>query len=187
MFQFIGPNFKVFIIHYVSIRNIIPILEVIANEEKTSKKNLFALYEKVRLAISSDIVAPYIKKNTLKVLRLSRSFSEYLFENWKDIDSYICEKATIKIFSREFIAESNSLATSPVIICVSPLLYVARKFINEMCNLKNVHIISDLEVHSALELSTNIRLEIISDIGDGAGAQELKNQSRKIEALKKRI
>lgn len=170
----------------ICIRNIIEILEVIANEEKIYKKNIFALYEKVRLAISPDIVAPYIKKNTLKVLRLSRSFSEYLFDNWKDIDSYICEKTTIKVFSRELSGESISLETDPVIICVSPILYIARKFINEICNLKNVNIISDLEMHSALELSSNIRLEIISDIGDGAGAQELKNQSRKIEALKKK-
>lgn len=50
----------------VSIRNIIPILEVIANEEKVTKKLINSLYEKVRLVISSDIVAPYIKKTLLR-------------------------------------------------------------------------------------------------------------------------
>lgn len=174
----------------VSIRNIIPILEVIANEEKVTKKLINSLYEKVRLAISSDIVAPYIKKNTLKVLRISRSFSEYLNDNWKDIGDFNVDKRIVKSFTREMEALSSAFEDRTTIICISPIMYVAKKFMFEICHLKNIDLISDLEVSYALDVFTNIRFEILADVGDGrifSEEKDLKNETRILQRLRKEM
>lgn len=172
----------------ISIRNIIPILEVIANEEKISKKNINSLYEKVRFEISSDIVAPYIKKNTLKVLRLSRRFSEYLNDNWKEIDDFSVDKEIIKSFIKDVKAMSPYFETRTTIICISPIMYITKKFIFEICHMKNVDVISDLEVSSALDILPNIRFEILADVGDGkifAEEKEFINEARKTQNIRR--
>lgn len=55
----------------ISIRNTIQIFESIADEEMISRNGPLNLYEKVRLSIAPDIVAPLIENNYSKVLRLN--------------------------------------------------------------------------------------------------------------------
>ena len=173
----------------VSIRNIIPIFETIADEEKIPRNGLPHLYEKVRLSIAPDIIAPLIENNCLKVLRLNQKLSEYLFDNGNEIFNFcISERELINSFSKEYVEISGKLDSTPIIICVSAIRHIVKKFINDICHIKNVVVISDTEAASAMEHFSNMRLEVISDLGESTVIPEKKildqNHSEKTEEEK---
>lgn len=173
----------------ISIRNIIPIFETIAAEEKIQRNGLPNLYEKVRLSIVPDIIAPLIENNFLKVLRLNQKLSEYLFDNENEIFNFcISDRELINSFSKEYVEISGKLDSTPIIICVSAIRHIVKKFINDICHIKNVTVISDIEAASAMEHFSNMRLEVISDLGECTVIPEKKisdqNHSEKTEEEK---
>lgn len=159
----------------INIRNIIPIFETIADEEMISRNGPLNLYEKVRLSIAPDIVAPLIENNYLKVLRLNQKLSEYLLENENEIiNYYIYERELIESFSREYNEKHEKLNTTPVVICASSIRHIVKAFFNNNCHIKNVTVISDTEVASTIEHFGNMILEIISDLGENTIIPEKK-------------
>lgn len=159
----------------ISIRNAIQIFETIADEEMISRNGPLNLYEKVRLSIAPDIVAPLIENNFLKVLRLNQKLSEYLLENGNEIiNYYVCEKELIESFSREYNEKRVKLNTTPVVICASSIRHIVKAFFNNNCHIKNVTVISDTEVASTIEHFGNMILEIISDLGENTIIPEKK-------------
>ena len=159
----------------ISIRNTIQIFETIADKEMISRNGPLNLYEKVRLSIAPDIVAPLIENNYLKVLRLNQKLSEYLLENGNEIiNYYVCEKELIESFSREYNGKIEKLDTTPVVICASSIRNIVKAFLNNNCHIKNVAVISDTEVASIIEHFGNMILEIISDLGENTIIPEKK-------------
>lgn len=140
-----------------------------------SRNGPLNLYEKVRLSIAPDIVAPLIENNYLKVLRLNQKLSEYLLENGNEIiNYYVCEKELIESSSREYNEKIEKLNTTSVVICASSIRHIVKAFFNNNCHIKNVTVISDTEVASTIEHFGNMILEIISDLGENTIIPEKK-------------
>ncbi len=151
----------------ISIRNIIPIFETIAAEEKVPRKEISNLYEKIRLSIAPQIIAPLIEKNCLKFFRLNQKLTEYLFDNRNEfINYYVCERELIKSFSKEFEEKSKLLDSAPIVICIGSIRHIVKLFFNKICHLNNVVVIADTEVESVMEHFGYMRLEMISDLGE---------------------
>lgn len=159
----------------ISIRNIIPIFETIAAEEKVPRKGIPNLYEKIRLSIAPQIIASLIEKNCLKFFRLNQKLTEYLFDNGNEIiNYYVCERELIESFSREYNEKIEKLNTTPVVICASSIRHIVKAFFNKNCHIKIVTVIADTEVASTIEHFGNMILEIISDLGENTIIPEKK-------------
>ena len=163
----------------ISIRNIIPILETIATEQKIERIEIPKLYEKIRLSIAPQIIAPLIEKNYLRAFRLNQKLSEYFLDNGNEITKYyVAEREVIKSFTKEFEEKSGKLDSTPIVLCVSPIRHIVETFIHNICHIQNVIVIADTEAASAMEVFGNMCLQIISDFGESTVIPEEKSSEK---------
>ena len=155
----------------VSIRNIVTILETLANYAGISK-NPWELTEKVRQALGLQICMQYAdpEDKKLRVMRLSQGLSE-LVQN----HAYIPEDgsrpyvAFDPVDQRKWIsAISGSLARvnekgyQPIILCVSAIRQLVHVSIER--EMPGVVVLSDMELYGA---GRSVKIEIVDEITDG--------------------
>lgn len=172
----------------VSIRNLIPILEVIANEPKVEREKIQNLVNKVRCAIVQDIIEPIAEKNKVTGLVLPQELYNYLSDHMEGNGEIIFDPVMRRWFDKEAsskIEEMTNQGFSPVVFALTQCRYGIRKLFEEM-GLCKVAIISDDELLIASR-KLNCTLEVFDTIGEGFVApsdnkefEKLQNEINKI-------
>ena len=154
----------------VSIRNIVAILEALANYASISH-NPWDLTAKVREALGLQICMQYADPDhKLRVMRLSQELSElvrsYAVYPPDGSKPYV---AFDPVDRRRWIScVSGSLSMvrqtgyMPIIMCVSPIRQLVRSAIER--EQPGVVVLSDMEIYAA---GSNVSVEIINEIADG--------------------
>ncbi|MCQ2591490.1 MAG: flagellar biosynthesis protein FlhA [Treponema sp.] len=152
----------------VSIRNIVAILETLANYASISK-NPWDLTAKVRETLGLQICMQYADVNDkkLRVLRLSEKLSELVLEHayyppdgskpYVAFDS-VDQRKWISAISRA-IASSNERGYQPIILCVSQVRQLVRSAVER--EMPGVIVLSDMEIYAA---GRSVAVEIIDQI-----------------------
>ena len=152
----------------VSIRNLIPILETISNEQKYERAKLQVLVNKVRCAIIPDVIDSLGDcNNDIKALLFSQKLSEYMFDNLTETGKIAFDPVTRKLFSNEIslkISEIINQGFSPVVLCVEPLRYSVKILLDSQ-GISNIHVLSDMEMTAAIK-KMNISLQVFATIGE---------------------
>ena len=179
--QIIKDVLKVLLEEDVSIRNILPILETLADEEKAEKVSLVDLVGKVRCAIAPDIFSPYVKNNQLNSVLVSADFTNYLIEQESKLERFSYDTSIRKKFIDEF---SNVRKTNGniVLVCHYTGRQVLKKYITNICMLQKVPVVSEVEFISAIKklgFENNLICEIFENF-----AEQQEEQTNKIESKK---
>ena len=152
----------------VSIRNIVTILETLANYAGISK-NPWELTEKVRQALGLQISMQYAdpEDKKLRVMRLSQELSEFVQANeYRPEDGSKPYVAFDPVSRRKWIsAVSASLARvndkgyQPIILCVSQIRQLVHSAIER--EMPGVVVLSDMEIFAA---GHSVSVEIVDEI-----------------------
>lgn len=152
----------------VSIRNLIPILETISNEQKYDRAKLQVLVNKVRCAIVPDIICSLgNSNNNIKALILSQKLSEYMFDNITETGEIVFDPAIRRLVIKELsskISEITVQGISPVVLCAEPLRYSVKLLLVSE-GISNIHVFSDMELSIAVR-NLNISLQVFATIGE---------------------
>ena len=152
----------------VSIRNLLPILDTIANEPKVEREKIQELVNKVRCAIVPEIINPLAEKNKIRGLVLSENLHKYMAEHMEGNGEIFLEPVMRRWFDNEAsskIADMTKQGFTPVVFTLAHCRYGIRKLFEEMC-LPNVSVISDEEVVIASR-KLNYTIDIFDTMGDG--------------------
>ena len=154
----------------VSIRNIITILETLANYAGIST-NPWDLTAKVREALGLQICLQYAdpEDKKIRVIRLSQEFSEMIQEHaYYPPDGSKPYVAFDPVDRRKWLTSvSNSLAKvnergyQPIILCVSAVRQLVKAAVER--EMPGVIVLSDMEIYAA---GRNVAVEIIDEITD---------------------
>lgn len=154
----------------VSIRNIVTILETLANYANVSS-NSWELTEKVRQALGLQICMQYANPTDKKlpVMRLSQDFSQMIWDHAIfPKDGSKPAVALDPVDRRKWIsAISNSYAKvtekgyQPIILCVSNVRQLVHSAIER--EMPGIVVLSDMEIYSA---GRNVSIEIIDEISE---------------------
>lgn len=151
----------------VSIRNIVEILETMANYASVST-NTWDLTAKVRESLGLQICMQYVDQDKkLRVMRLSQDLSELIQEHaFYPKDGSKPYVALDPVDRRKWIscvssalAKVSQLGYMPIILCVSSVRQLVRSALER--EQPGVVVISDMEIYAA---SNNISVEIVSEI-----------------------
>src|SRR5574344_2095271 len=156
----------------VSIRNIVEILETMANYASVSK-NTWDLTAKVREALGLQICMQYVDQDKkLRVMRLSQDLSELIQDHaFYPQDGSKPYVALDPVDRRKWIscvsdalAKVSKLGYMPIILCVSSVRQLVRAALER--EQPGVVVISDMEIYAA---TSNISVEIVSEISEEEG------------------
>ena len=154
----------------VSIRNIVTILETLANYASVTK-NPWELTEKVREALGLQICMQYADQDDkkLRVMRLSQDFSElvqnhayYPPDGSKPYVAFdpVDRRKWIKSIS-DSLSRVNEKGYQPIILCVSAVRQLVRSAVER--EMPGVVVLSDMEVYAA---GRNVTPEIVDEISE---------------------
>lgn len=159
----------------VSIRNIVSILEALANYASISH-NPWDLTAKVREALGLQICMQYVDQSKrLRVLRLSAELSElvqnhavYPQDGSKPYVAFdpVDRRTWIRCVSAG-LAKASQNGYLPIILCVSPIRQLVRSAIER--ENPGVVVLSDMEIYAA---GNNVSVEIISEISENLSDEE---------------
>lgn len=190
--QIIKDVLKALLEEDVSIRNILPILETIADEEKAAKESFDDLVGKVRYAIAPDIFSSYVKNNQLNSVLVSADFTNYLIEQESKLERFSYDTSIRKKFIDEF---SNVRKTNGdiVLVCHHTGRQVLKKYLTNICMLQKVPVVSEIEFVSAIKklgfdnnLICEIAENIVSQQDEHSGKTESQKETKKESVVQKK-
>jgi len=160
----------------VSIRNIVTILEALANYASVSH-NPWDLTAKVREALGLQICMQYVDQDRrLRVIRLSAELSEMVQNHavyppdgskpYVALDP-VDRRTWIRCVSSA-LSKTAQLGYQPIILCVSPIRQLVRSAIER--EQPGVIVLSDMEIYAS---GNNISVEIIGEIAEENEVEEM--------------
>ena len=179
--QIIKDVLKALLEEDVSIRNILPILEAIADEEKSARENFYDFVDKVRRVIAPDIISPYVKNNLLNSVLVSADFTNYLIAQKSKLEHFTYGTSIREKFIDEF---SNLRITNGdiVLVCHHTGRQILKKYITNICMLQKVPVISEVEFVFAIK-KLGFDNNLICEIAENLVTQQ-DEQTDKVEAYK---
>ena len=154
----------------VSIRNIVTILETLANYANISK-NPWDLTAKVREALGLQICLQYVDQadRKIRVMTLSQDFAEMILEHaYYPPDGSKPQVALDPPDRRKWmesvsrsLAKINERGYQPIILCVSSVRQLVKASVER--EMPGIIVLSDMEVYSA---GRNVSVEIIDEISE---------------------
>lgn len=151
----------------VSIRNLLPILEIIANEPKVEREKVQELVNKVRCEIVQEIIEPHSKNNKVIGLMISEELYKYMSDHMEGDGKIILDPAMRRWFDNEAavkIEEMTKKGFSPVVFTLVQFRYGFKKLFEAIGHHK-VSVISDEEMFIAT-MKLNYSLEVFDMIGN---------------------
>ena len=179
--QIIKDVLKVLLEEDVSIRNILPILETLADEEKVEKVSLADLVSKVRSAIAPDIIAPYVKNNQINCIIVSSDFSNYIKAQESNLEYFVFDMGIREKFIKEFSSIRNT-HDEVVIVCHSMSRRILKNYITNICMLQKIPVVSEVEFITAIKklgFNNNLIGEMGENIIKQQEEQKDKNETKK--------
>ena len=149
----------------VSIRNILPILETIADAEKSSKMDTSNILRKVRSAIAPNIIAPFLKNNHLDFVLISPDFSNYLLAHESELKNFVYDSSIRAKFIDELSKVNNKTMYSGI-VCHSASRKALKNYLENICLMPKVPVFSEVEFINAIK-KMNFESNMICEIGKG--------------------
>ena len=117
----------------VGIRNLLPILETVANEARVGREKIFELVNKARIAIVPEIIAPLADNSKIRGLALSQELYECLSENITNNGGLLLNPEMRKWFCNEILSKTAEMAKQgfcPLVFCPSRFRYGFKKILD---------------------------------------------------------
>ncbi len=139
----------------VSIRDIIPILEVIA--DASEEDSIETITERARQLLGHAIIAQACNSGELNVIRISEKTASYIKKHFGD-EEYNSD------FMDSFISERNIVTREckPVILVPDEIRKVVWKLLNS--HIPDITVLSSPEVQVAMEKLSSLKVNIIDEI-----------------------
>ena len=147
----------------VGIRNILAILETIADEEKGQNASISSILSKVRCAIAQDVISPFLKNNQFDFAVVVADFSDYLVEHEKALDEFAYDNSVRLKFIDE-LTEINNQHVLSGIVCHSKSRRILKKYLTNFCIMPKIPVFSETEYINAIK-KLNFKTNLICEIG----------------------
>lgn len=186
-YQIVKDVLKNLLEEEVGIRNMLPILETIADEERGMIIPIPSIISKARCAIAQYVISPFLKNNQFDFAVVVPEFSDYLVEHEKALEEFVYDNSVRLKFINE-LTEINNQHSLYGIVCHSKCRRILKKYLTNFCLMPKIPVFSEIEYINAirkLNFKSNLICEIGKDIGNPKGKQ--KNREELCEEIKKDV